>query len=1075
MMVAGFSGRGAITNAIFDGNFELQTGNLESQTVSNWFESSKSANFNDWVKVGNVDAGQFPAAQSNVVNFSNPSGYIYQSIGTYAGEPAVDISGKAIRRYPSAQRYFRPFTIAIYQTTTNVNGATGVAPSALSNSVLIAATNFADAMLGLTGAYSAPQMTNFIGTLPLTTATVGQKLWIAFFSLNGTDETALDDLGIAINTNYVPPTPPVPGTIAYSTLQIISNGDSAAIIAEKAGKLLPRSYQVDWVNFEQTYFTHFGVNTYTGVEQGTGHENPQIFNPSELDANQWISEIKNSGGKLEVLVCKHQDGFCLWPSRYNTNHSVAASPWLGGNGDVMRMVSTAAQAQGVKVGFYLSPSDVYQLWTNPINPNGYYGNNSAVVPSVIPTDPASFQANPTNGRTPPLGFSSYTYNVDDYNRYFLNQLYELLTEYGPVSEVWFDGANFITGTTEYYNYTAWYDLIHHLQPNAVIFGKGPDARWVGNENGVARNSEWSVIPLPSSPDIYTWPDMTVTDLGSRSKLTPGSYLWWYPAECDFTVQAGDVWFWSSSHTVNSAATLVNTFYTSAGLNANRILNVSPDTRGLIPTNQLAQLRQMGQIIQNTFQFDLSAGSTAAADTANPTNDPSLALDGNLNTWWEAASGQTNGTLTLSLASNTTFDVVSLQEAVAQRGQRIETFSIDTWNGSAFVTATNLTTVGHKRLVRFGSPLTTTQVRIRITGSRLEPTLASVGLFKQAAAIAAPIISNRDTNGLISLSNTNGYPIVYTLDGTLPTTNSLVYSGPFALPFGGTVQANCVTPQGQLGTWATKGFAGESSSGWTVIDVDSQETVQTNGAASNAIDGATNTLWLTRLGQDLALPHHITVDMGTPRWVGGFTYTPRTDGSSNGIPDQYSFETSPDGTAWTTNVASGAFSNLLYHPDPLLTTFSPVSARYFRFTALHEVNSNGWTSAAEISVLPAGFDAWRRDLGIQTNSPNSLDANGVPLLMDYFRGVNPGMVTNASIAATSATPSLFFFDVRRQPGRFDLSQDYQISTNLTSWSAASGVVTNNITAETDGTETMHLSVPRPDGGPAFFLRLVIEQN
>jgi hypothetical protein len=238
---------------------------------------------------------------------------------------------------------------------------------------------------------------------------------------------------------------------------------------------------------------------------------------------------------------------------------------------------------------------------------------------------------------------------------------------------------------------------------------------------------------------------------------------------------------------------------------------------------------------------------------------------------------------------------------------------------------------------------------------------------------------------------------------------------------------------------------------------------------------TNTLWLTRLSQDLALPHHITVDMAMPRWVGGFSYTPRTDGSSNGIPDQYRFETSQDGTTWITNIATGLFSNLLYHPDPLLTTFSPMSARFFRFTALHEVNSNGWTSAAEISVLPAGFDAWRRDLGLQTNGPNSLDANGIPLLMDYFRGVNPGTVTNASIAATGANQNTLFFDVRRQPGRFDLTQDYQISTNLTSWSSAVGAATNNVTPETDDTETLHLSVPRPDGGPAFFLRLVINQN
>ena len=1067
--------RASITNALINGSFESQTGNLESQTVSNWFESSTAANFNDWVKVGNVDAGQFPAAQSNVVNFSNPNGYIYQSIGTYAGEAAIDISGKAIRRYPNTQAAFRPFMVAIYQTATNVSGHTGTAPPALSGSILIAAANFTDVQLGLTGVYSAPQMTNFICTLPLTTATAGQRLWLAFIPLNGNNETALDDLGIAINNSYVAPPPPVPGTIPYSTSQIISNGDSAVIIAEKAGKLLPRSYQVDWMNLEQTYFTHFGVNTYTGLEQGTGQEDPAIFNPSELDANQWITEIKNSGGKMEVLVVKHQDGFCLWPSRY-TSHSVASSPWLGGTGNVAQMVANAAQAQGVKFGFYLSPADVYQVTTNPINPVGYYGNNSAAVPSVIPTDPASFQSNPMNGRTPPPGFTNYTYVVDDYNRYFLNQLYELLTEYGPVSEVWFDGANFITGTTEYYSYAAWYDLIHNLQPNAIIFGKGPDARWVGNENGVARNSEWSVIPLPSSPTNYTWPDMTATDLGSRARLTPGSYLWWYPAECDFTIQSGDVWFWAPSHTVNSASTLVSTFYSSVGLNANRILNLSPDTRGLIPTNQLAQLRQMGQIIQNTFQFDLSAGATVVADTANPTNDPSLVLDGNLNTWWEAAAGQTNGTLTLTMPSNITFDVVSLQEAVAQRGMRIETFSIDTWNGSAWVTAKSLTTVGHKRLVQLTSPVTTSQVRIRVTGSRLEPTLASVGLFKQAAAVNAPVISDRDTNGLITLTNTGGFTMVYTLDGSLPTTNSPMYTGSFLLPFGGTVEANCLLPPNQLGTVATRFFAGEAATGWSVTDVDSQETAQTNGAAANAIDGSAATLWLTQLSADLSLPHQITVDMGTPRWVSGFAYTPRTDGSSNGIPDQYSFETSLDDATWTTNIAAGVYSNLLYHPDPLLTSFNPVNARFFRFTALHEVNGNGWTSAAEISVLPGGFDAWRRDAGLQTNAALSDPFNdGIPLLMEYFRGVTPGTRTNSTFGAVNVAGGAFNFDVRCEPGLVDISQTYQVSTDLNSWSPASGVVTNGITAEADGTQTLHLSMPLSPGIPAFYVRLVVMLN
>jgi alpha-L-fucosidase len=264
-------------------------------------------------------------------------------------------------------------------------------------------------------------------------------------------------------------TPP----IAYSTLQVNSNDDSGSVIAEKAAKVLPRANQTDWMRLERTFFLHFGANTFNGVEWGSGREEPAIFNPVELDANQWLSAMQNFGGKMIVLVCKHHDGFCLWPTRY-TPHSVAASRWHDGKGDVVREVAKAARAHALKLAVYLSSADLYQLRTNPKNPAGYYGNGSSNVLSVIPTDPASFKRNPAQGRTPAPGFTNYAYAVDDYNRYFLNQLYELLTEYGPIQEVWFDGANPDPSVHETYSYAAWYDLIRRLQPRAVITGKGPD-------------------------------------------------------------------------------------------------------------------------------------------------------------------------------------------------------------------------------------------------------------------------------------------------------------------------------------------------------------------------------------------------------------------------------------------------------------------------------------------------------------------------------------------------------------------------------------------------------------------------
>jgi alpha-L-fucosidase len=519
--------------------------------------------------------------------------------------------------------------------------------------------------------------------------------------------------------------------INYSSVQFISPDDSAAMIVEKAAKVLPRSNQTAWMRLERTFFIHFGPNTFRGVEWGDGRENPSVFNPTQFDAGQWMRAIKDAGGKMVVLVCKHHDGFALWPSRY-TSHSVAASPWRGGKGNEVQEVAMAAKKYDLKLGVYLSPADLYQLRTNPTNPDGYYGDGSAKVPSVIPTDPASFKTDPSRGRKPLPGFKSYTYTVDDYNRYFLNQLYELLTEYGPIHEVWFDGANPDPSVTEYYDYAAWYDLIRRLQPDAVIACKGPDVRWVGNENGIGRTTEWSVIPLPQPPNTFRWDDQTGGDLGSRSKLVPGSYLYWYPAETNVPLLHG--WFWAPGKRLRSAAELVDIYFQSVGRNGNWLLNVSPDTRGLIPDDQIESLQVVARFTCQTFAKNLAAGGELMADNSSPTHLPSGALDGDLDTWWEAAAGHASATLTLKLPTAVTFDVVSLQEAVDYRSQRIEQFSIDIWDGSKWNQKDQQTTIGHKRLLRWDVPVTADQVRIRVTGSRLEPTLAQIGLFKQAEIV-----------------------------------------------------------------------------------------------------------------------------------------------------------------------------------------------------------------------------------------------------------------------------------------------------------------------------------------------------
>ena len=236
-------------------------------------------------------------------------------------------------------------------------------------------------------------------------------------------------------------------------------------LAERAAAVVPDARQVEWQKLEFTMFIHFGMNTFTNREWGEGNEDPKLFNPSDLDAEQWASVAADAGMRAIVLVAKHHDGFCLWPSKF-TEHSVKNSPWKGGKGDVVREVAVACRKRGLKFGVYLSPADLHEAT---------YGQS------------------------------------EKYNLYFMNQLRELLSGYGEICEVWFDGAT-PKDKGQVYNYQDWYALIRELQPKAAIFGRGPDIRWVGNEAGQTRKSEWSVIPLPVEVQVLQVTALTYVSL-----------------------------------------------------------------------------------------------------------------------------------------------------------------------------------------------------------------------------------------------------------------------------------------------------------------------------------------------------------------------------------------------------------------------------------------------------------------------------------------------------------------------------------------------------------------------------------
>lgn len=481
-------------------------------------------------------------------------------------------------------------------------------------------------------------------------------------------------------------------SFSQSNYSIIQYADSEEDIIRKAANITPTARQLRWQKLELTAFFHFGVNTFTDREWGTGKENPKVFNPSALDAAQWIKTVKDAGFKQVIITAKHHDGFCLWPTK-TTSHSVKSSPWKNGNGDVVRDVANACKKYGIGFGIYLSPWD----------------RNATM------------------------------YGTDAYNDFFVGQLTELLTQYGTVDEVWFDGANGEgpNGKKQVYDFDRWYKLIRKLQPQAVIAIMGPDVRWVGTETGMGRTQEWSVIPsnnldqssiaAGSQKDLTFKPmgDMMGDDLGSREKLSNAKGLVWYPAETDVSIRPG--WFYHADQDekLKSSKILNDIYYTSVGMNSVLLLNIPPDKRGLIQENDIKNLQEWVKIRQQTFKQNLLKGATVKS--LNGINTKAL-FDGNDATHFTTKEKDTATTIEFTLKSPVAFDVLALQENI-RHGQRVEKFSAYYFTEGNWKQFASGTTIGYKRLLRF-EKITASKIKLVIESSRLNPYLAEAGLYLQ---------------------------------------------------------------------------------------------------------------------------------------------------------------------------------------------------------------------------------------------------------------------------------------------------------------------------------------------------------
>lgn len=487
----------------------------------------------------------------------------------------------------------------------------------------------------------------------------------------------------------------MPRYTAFTLLATLLLPAFTAMAAEPPAPLdpVPTLRQLAWHELEYYGFLHFTMNTFTNKEWGYGDEDPALFNPTELDVTQWVRVAKDAGMTGLILTCKHHDGFCLWPSAY-TEHSIKNSPYKDGNGDIVGELSTACKDAGLKFGVYLSPWD----------------RNHA------------------------------EYGRPAYVDYFRNQLRELLTNYGDIQEVWFDGANggdgFYGGAREerkidrttYYGWAETWGLVRELQPNAIMFSDiGPDIRWVGNEQGFAGDPCWATYtPHATEEGAAPAPGLVKYKEGVNGHAD-GEF--WLPAEVDVSIRPG--WFYheDQNEKVRTPENLINLYYQSVGRGASLLLNIPPDPRGLIHENDGAALMGFKKLRDALFAEDLAQGATATADNTRG-NDAAFAaahvLDCDHTTYWAADDGVTTAAIVLDFDGPRTFDHVVLQEYIAL-GQRIRKYSVEAWVDSAWKTVGEGTSIGWKRILQTGR-VTAAKVRVNILEAKACPTLATLAFY-----------------------------------------------------------------------------------------------------------------------------------------------------------------------------------------------------------------------------------------------------------------------------------------------------------------------------------------------------------
>jgi len=655
---------------------------------------------------------------------------------------------------------------------------------------------------------------------------------------------------------------------------------------------VPSERQLAWQDLEFYAFVHFNMNTFTNIEWGMGDEDPDIFNPSDLDCRQWAKVAKDAGMKGIIITAKHHDGFCLWPTK-TTEHSVKNSSWKNGEGDVIRELSDACKEYGLKFGVYLSPWD---------RNNEHYGS-------------------------------------PEYIEIFRNQLRELLTNYGDVFEVWFDGANGGTGyygganedrrvdKKSYYDWENTYKIIRELQPNAVIFSDaGPDIRWVGNEEGHAYKTTWSNL---MRDEVYGGMPNYHTDYADGQEN--GTH--WVPAEVDVSIRPGWYYHEYEDHKVKSLPKLLDIYYESIGRNGSLLLNFPVDKRGLIHENDVEQVLKLADKVKEDFANNLVEERSSAATSIDRGKGYEVenVLDNDPKTYWATPDGTLEGSITINFDKPTTFNRFLAQEYIAL-GQRVKAFTLEAQTENGWQEIANETTIGYKRILRF-SDVTASAVRFTITDSKACPTITEVGIYNAPKVVLAPKIL-RNVEGIVSLEvPEKGLNIYFTTDGNMPDQNSTKYEGPFEVATPQTIMAIAVDQATGKISEVGRSDLDLAKTKWKVVDGGEK--------ASQAIDEDIFSNYTSDKNE-------LVIDLGEEVSLKGFTYMPMQNRYMSGVIQNFEFAVSLDGRNWKT-VSSGEFGNIANSPIEQKITFETAPAKFIRLKATKTLDGKN-ASFAEVGTI-----------------------------------------------------------------------------------------------------------------------------